>query len=90
LIAAYNPVKLFLPLVLASAVLSLAALAVAMRPGGSMALIGAIGIASVTLMMIGLGAHGYIVSRLGLFTGPPASGDRGRRRTGVPTRANEE
>jgi glycosyltransferase involved in cell wall biosynthesis len=90
LIAAYNPVKLFLPLVLASAFLSLVALAVAMRPGGSMALIGAIGISSVTLMMIGLGAHAYIVSRLGLFTGPPASGDRGRRRTGVPTRANEE
>jgi hypothetical protein len=62
LIAAYNPVKLFLPLIVGTALLSLVAFAAAVGLGAVWAAAGAV-MAASSALLVGLAAHAYTVSR---------------------------
>jgi polyisoprenyl-phosphate glycosyltransferase len=62
LVAAYNPVKLFLPLILATALGALASFGVALLDGAIWAGVGSVLLAS-SLLLLGLAAHAYVVSR---------------------------
>ena len=67
LIAVYNPLKLFLPLVLTSLFLSLAALIYGLLLERVAGTISAVILAATTLILVGISAHAYIVSRVGLY-----------------------
>jgi len=62
LVAAYNPVKLFLPLILVTGLGALASFGLALLDGAIWAAAGAVMLAS-SLLLLGLAAHTYVVSR---------------------------
>lgn len=66
LIAFYNPLKLFLPLVLASSVLSLLALGYGVPSRSQLGLLSAVIMAATAMLLVGISAHAYIVSRVGV------------------------
>lgn len=66
-IAVYNPLKLYLPLVLASLSLSLTALVYGLWLERIAGLISAVILVGTTFLLIGISAHAYIVSRVGLY-----------------------
>lgn len=63
LIAAYNPLKLFLPIVVVAALSSAAGLFSAALGAGDTALLAGTIMAATTLLLVALAAHAYIVSR---------------------------
>ena len=67
LIAVYNPLKLYLPLVTGSLLLSLAALVYGLWLERIAGLISAVILLATTLLLVGISAHAYIVSRVGLY-----------------------
>jgi glycosyltransferase involved in cell wall biosynthesis len=73
LIALYNPIKLFLPLVGIAAALAASAFIVAGLGIWSQAALAGSLMTAVALLLVGLAAHAYIVSRVGLASSPPPS-----------------
>lgn len=67
LIAVYNPLKLYLPLVLTSALLTVLALGYALLLDRAVGGISAVVLSATTLVLIGISALAYIVSRVGLY-----------------------
>ncbi|MGE0709420.1 MAG: glycosyltransferase family 2 protein [Planctomycetota bacterium] len=68
LVAVYNPLKLFLPLVLLNSLLAAAALAYGLWLERLVAMLSGVILSAGTLLLIGLAALSYIVSRTGLQT----------------------
>ena len=62
LIAAYNPVKLFLPLVVGVGLMSLGSFGAAIVAGGAWAVTGIL-LAAASILLVGLAANAYTVSR---------------------------
>jgi glycosyltransferase involved in cell wall biosynthesis len=73
LIALYNPLKLFLPVIALAAALAGVAFALAGLGLWSEAALAGWLMTAVTLLLVGLAAHAYIVSRVGLGSSPPPS-----------------
>ena len=71
LIAVYNPLKLFLPLVVLSGLLSGLAFLLAVLGGAAPAALLGIALGGMTIVMVGLAALAYIASRVG---SPPVQG----------------
>ena len=80
LVAAYNPLKLFLPLVLAAGLSSLGA-AVLVLLHGSAWLTPLAVMTAATLVLAGLGAHSHVVARAaaGPILGATSAGDASER-----------
>jgi glycosyltransferase involved in cell wall biosynthesis len=66
LIAVYNPIKLFLPVVAASALLALSAGLAGYTGAWAAGGLAAAVLAATTLLLVGLAGHAYILSRTGL------------------------
>ncbi len=66
LVAVYNPLKLFLPLVTAALAAIPACLAWGFVAGTLVGALGALVFAATSLLLIGLAGHAYILSRVGL------------------------
>jgi polyisoprenyl-phosphate glycosyltransferase len=66
LIAVYNPLKLFLPLVLLSMALAPACFGYGLLEKSFGAMLSGVVLTATTLLLIGIAAHAYILSRVGL------------------------
>lgn len=66
-IAVYNPLKLYLPLVLSSAALAVLALGYGLALESSAGLMSAVVFLCTTFLLVGNSAHAYIASRVGLY-----------------------
>ena len=82
LVAVYNPLKLFLPMVAFSMLLALSGFAYGVLRASPNGFLAGLLMTATSFLLVGLAGHAYIVSRVGLF---PVFGRRdARRRTEEP------